>query len=405
MRVFEINSVPYGSTGTLMFALADMLRENSHEVKCTAGFTWSGSGRDDFFVTSNIFEKEFHTVLSKITGRNGHYSYFATKRLIEKIKAFAPDIIHIHNIHGWYLNFPLFFDFVKSSGVPIVWTLHDCFAFTGGCAHFSYVKCRKWQCGCGDCPQLSRYPESFIDRTSLMLREKLELFADVPELTLVSPSVWLAGLVKESFLREYPMRVINNGINTEIFKKTENNFRKKYGIKEKYIVLGVILGYDVRKGIDVFARLSEMLPEDYKIVIVGADSKSKRYLPKSILSLCRVDSAAELANIYSAADVFVNPTREDTYPTVNMEAVACGTPVVTFDACGSTEMISEHCGRKVTVDDIDSMCREITDVCESAKYEPSRLSDIGKGFDKKYCLEEYRKLFEEIYDRASKERI
>lgn len=214
---------------------------------------------------------------------------------------------------------------------------------------------------CHDCPQCKRY-SWFFDRSKTLYQRKKELFLG-QNMTIITPSQWLAGLVKQSFLKEYPVKVINNGINLSVFRPSESDFRTRYGIsKDAYVLLGVAFNWEMRKGLDVFVELARQLPEDYRIVLVGTDKKVDRQLPDNIISIHRTKTQTELAEIYSAADLFVNPTREENYPTVNMEAVACGTPVVTFRTGGSPETIDEHCGRVVDCDDIRGLIHCIEDI-------------------------------------------
>lgn len=216
-------------------------------------------------------------------------------------------------------------------------------------------------------------------------------------MTIVTPSKWLAGLVKESYLKDYPVKVINNGIDLNIFKPTESDFRKKYGLENKYIVLGVAFGWGKRKGLDVFCELAKRLDsEKYQIVLVGTDDGIDELLPNNIISIHRTQNQTQLAEIYTAADVFANPTREENYPTVNMESIACGTPLVTFNTGGSPEIIDETCGTAVPKDDINAMCNEIIRVCETQPYSKVSCLKKAKGFNKNEKFEQYARLYSKL---------
>jgi putative colanic acid biosynthesis glycosyltransferase len=256
------------------------------------------------------------------------------------VEEINPDIIHLHNIHGYYLNIEVLFDFLKSFDKPVVWTLHDCWAFTGHCSHFTYAKCERWKTGCYSCPEKKSYPRSVIfDNSKSNYARKKKAFTSAKNMTLVTPSQWLAGLVKESFLGDYPVQVIPNGIDTEVFKPTPSDFKKRYGLDGKFLILGVANVWEKRKGFDYFLDLSKYLSDDEIIVLVGLSEERIKNLPNNIIGIKRTNSAKELAEIYTAADVFFNPTLEDNYPTVNLEAQACGTYVITFDSGGTKETI------------------------------------------------------------------
>ena len=242
--------------------------------------------------------------------------------------------------------------------VKVFYTFHDCWTFTGHCTYFDYVDCPRWKTGCHHCPQKTAYPASYgLDRSRENYRDKRALFTGVRDMTLVTPSHWLAGLVKESFLKDYPVEVVHNTIDTSVFKPTPGDFRQKHGLEEKKIVLGVAANWEKRKGLQDLLTLSETLGEPYRVVLVGLKGK----VPPSVLAIPRTDSPRELAEIYTAADVFVNPTYEDNYPTVNLEAAACGTPVITYRTGGSVESVPQD--RIVEKGDLRGLEAMIRRVC------------------------------------------
>lgn len=295
------------------------------------------------------------------------------------------------------MNLPLFFKYIKKAQIPIVWTLHDCWAFTGQCPHFTVANCDKWKTGCHDCPfPHDEYPQARVDRSELMWRIKKKWFTGVKNMTIVTPSQWLADLVNQSYLGEYPVQVINNGIDLSVFTPTSSNFRDRYGIGDKYIVLGVSLGWGDKKGLDVFAELSKRLPESYQIVLVGTNGDTDSVLPDNIISIHSTNNQQELAEIYTASDVFANPTREENYPTVNMEALACGTPVVTFNTGGSPEIIDESCGIVVDCNDIDAMECAIKNVCENKLFSEAACLKHAEDFDSNVRFQEYIDLYHHV---------
>ncbi len=396
MRILQINAVPYGSTGRIMFQLADAVQAQGGQTLCTAGFTWKKSNRPDFIMTSGIVEKTVHTYLARITGRLGCFSHHATKKLLREVERFQPEVIHLHNIHGWFLHLPMVFDYIKKKDIPVVWTLHDCWSFTGQCPHFDMIGCDKYRTGCHHCPLIGQYPKTYFDFSKTMYRKKREWFTGVKNLTIVTPSHWLAGKVRESFLQDYPVQVIHNGIDRSVFKPCTEDVRQKYGITGKYVALGVAYAWDDKKGLDAMLHLSETLGSDYQIVLVGTDENVDAKLPEGVISIHRTQNQQELAQLYSVADVFVNPTREDTFPTVNMEALCCGTPIVTFATGGSPEILSGDCGLVVPKNDLQGLAAAVRRVCEERPFAADACVQRGQRFDGQNCIEEYLELYERI---------
>lgn len=400
MTVFEINSVPYGSTGRIMFQIADTIEKSGWTVYTSASYTKPRGELfpEHYYRIGGIVGKTAHILLAKLTGRHGCYSHFATCRLIEKIKKAQPDVIHLHNIHGWYLNWPMLFGYLKQAGIPVVWTLHDCWAFTGHCPHFMAVSCEKWKTQCMDCPLYKKYPGCFWDDSEKQYALKKNCFVGVPGLTLVTPSQWLADLVKQSFLKDYHTVVIHNGIDLEKFKPAVSNFRKQYHLENKIVVLGVAFDWGPRKGIEDFKRLAQELPEEYAIVLVGVSPKIAETLPKRIVSIPCTQSQEELAQIYSAADLFVNPTQEDNFPTVNLEALACGTPVVTYDTGGSPESLTEQCGKVVPYQDYPAL-KEAVCQMKNAK---TTMAQACRERAQRFGREDAYKRYIELYGKCRK---
>lgn len=395
MNIVQINGGAVGSTGKIMFGISAVCTDEKQETLCAAPEVSSGNktGRNLYIIQNNNHRK-INVLLDRITGRHNMHSKIATERLLKVISGFKPDIIQLHNLHEAYINLPMLFKYIKKHNIKTVWTLHDCWAFTGHCPYFDIVGCNKWKTGCYGCPQYKEYPKSLFDNSKYMYRLKRKWFTGVENMTIVTPSEWLAGLVKESYLKDYPVKVINNGIDLNVFKPTESDFREKYALENKYIVLGVAFGWGRRKGLDVFVELAERLDKvKYKIVLVGTDDNIDKLLPDNIISIHRTQNQTELAEIYAAADVFANPTREENYPTVNMEALACGTPVATFNTGGSPEMLDETCGAAVAKDDTDAMYNEIVRICETEPYSEEACLKKARGFDMNERFKEYYDLY------------
>lgn len=404
MRIVQINGGAKGSTGKIMMGIADVARAQGHEVMCASPITTTNrdAGEDCGYYRIGTFNsRRVNVALARITGFNGCFAWFETYKLLKKIDEFKPDIIHLHNLHDSYINLPMLFSYIKKHEIPVVWTLHDCWSFTGQCPHFTMVKCDKWKTGCYGCPQYKAYPSSLYDNTKRMWQLKKKWFTGVKNMTIVTPSEWLAGLARESYLKQYPIEVINNGIDLNVFKPTHSNFRKQYGIPgDKYIVLGVSFAWGYRKGLDCFVEMAEKLGEQYQIVLVGTDDEIDKNLPQSIISIHRTQNQKELAEIYSAADVFVMPTREENYPTVNMEAIACGTPVVTFDTGGSSEMLDDKTGIVVEANDIKATVKAVKDICEKKKCDAEEyIVAYSKKFDKQDKFVDYIDLYSAIIEK------
>lgn len=403
MRIVQINGGAKGSTGKIMMGIAEVARAQGHEVMCASPITTTNrdAGEDCGYYRIGTFNsRRVNVALARITGFNGCFAWLETYKLLKKIDEFKPDIIHLHNLHDSYINLSMLFLYIKKHNVPTVWTLHDCWAFTGQCPHFTIVKCDKWKAGCHNCPQYKEYPASLYDNTKKMWQLKKKWFTGVKNMTIVTPSEWLAGLARESYLKQYPIEVINNGIDLNVFKPTHSNFREQYGIPgDKYIVLGVSFAWGYRKGLDCFVEMAEKLGEQYQIVLVGTDDEIDKNLPHNIISIHRTQNQKELAEVYSAADVFVMPTREENYPTVNMEAIACGTPVVTFDTGGSPEMLDDKTGIIVEANDIEATKKAIKDICEKKRCNDEEyIVAYSKNFDMKKRFAEYIELYANVLE-------
>lgn len=345
MKSLQINSVyGVGSTGRIVRDIEGVLKAHGDNPYVAYGF---GPRAEDLnhLRMQPLAAVRGSILQTRLFGRHGFYNVAATRRLLGWVRQVDPDVIHLHNIHGHVLNSPLLFHYLSTANKPVLWTLHDCWSFTGHCAYFDYVGCEKWKTGCHHCPQRRGYPDSWLfDRSRANYEDKRRLFTSVANMTVVTPSEWLASLVSTSFLAQYPVRVINNGIDLDVFRPRPSQLRASRGLADKFIILGVAAGFDRRKGVEHLVRLSGLLEDDEVLVLVGATDEQSKNLPSGILCIPRTDSAIALAEVYSAADVFVNPTLEDNFPTVNLEALACGLPVVTFDSGGSAESIDDATG-------------------------------------------------------------
>ncbi|MDR0958343.1 MAG: glycosyltransferase [Clostridiales bacterium] len=397
MKILLINSVcGVGSTGRICSDIYDVATNTGHICKVAYGRGAAAKiPLSDTYRIGSDADVNIHALMSRITDRAGFYSKRATLKFIDWIKDYNPDVIHMHNIHGYYINIEVLFNYLSNADKKVIWTLHDCWTFTGHCCHFDYVGCNRWKDGCGKCTQKRTYPASYLaDSSARNYADKKKLFTSVSAMTLVTPSKWLADLVGQSYLSNYDVKVIYNGIDTDVFKPTSSNFHKRHGLYNTKIVLGVASPWSERKGLGEFVKLSEKLSGDYTIVLVGVTEKQIKTLPKSFVCIKRTDSVIELAQIYSAADVFVNPTFEDNYPTVNVEALSCGTPLVTYSTGGSGECLAltKNSGEIVPKGNVTALVNVV--MKNINRKETIKIDNAP--FNKKTAYEEYLRAYEQL---------
>jgi len=344
-----------------------------------------------------------HGLQTRLLDRHGLASKTATKKLVRQIKKINPEIIHLHNIHGYYLNIEILFHFLEQTNIPVVWTLHDCWLITGHCVHFDYVGCEKWKTECSQCPQKTTYPASYFnDRSKKNFNLKKELFSSLPNLTLVPVSNWLANIMKESFMKNTLVKVIHNGINTDIFRPASNQkIRAKYKLNGKFIILGVANVWSSRKGLNDFIELSKKLNTNYQIIIVGLTKKQIKIIPDHIIGIEKTENVQQLAELYTASDVFLNPTYEDNFPTTNLESMACGTPVISYKTGGSPEAINEQTGVVVKKGNLNGLASAIEHIKEKGKpfYSEACVKRVNQFYKKEGRYQEYLDLYELIVSK------
>ncbi|MBR5569902.1 MAG: glycosyltransferase [Oscillospiraceae bacterium] len=371
MRVLQINSVcGIRSTGRICTEIAKELEDQGAEVKIAYGrLDQVPPDMEKYAVRiGNDRDLKCHGLATRLLDAHGFWSRRATKQFLKWADSYDPDLLWLHNIHGYYINVEMLFRWIKSRPkMQVKWTLHDCWAFTGHCSHFDYVGCQKWKKGCHHCSQKKTYPTSLgLDNSRKNYLRKKAAFTGVKNLTIITPSQWLADLVKQSFLGVYPVEVRKNHIDLDVFKPTFGQFREKHGLENTKLILGVASAWSERKGLYDFYKLSEHLTTDAKVVLVGLDEDQMKDLPVQILGISRTNNAQELAEIYTTADVFFNPTYEDTYPTVNLEAQACETKVVAYDTGGCAETLYREDAKLIAQGDWKT-CLEIVNNLKLSK--------------------------------------
>ncbi len=397
MKVVSINTVCNGSTGKIVGSISSSLIESGEEAFCIFGRR-KGYANIPCKKIGGFFSFWYHVFLTTVFDLHGHGSYFKTKKIVRELKKLNPDIIHLHNIHGYYINYKVLFDYLKNEYQGrVFWTLHDCLPMTGHCAYFSNVSCEKWKTECHDCPNKKMYPTSLLfDRSRKNYQEKKNLFSGVKDLTIITPSVWLENIVLSSYLKKYPVKTINNGIDLNIFypRLTDSIFDKYNIPKDKKVLLGVASIWEKRKGLDDFLMLSKLVNDDYVIVLVGLNNKqiSKLKQYKNIIGIRRTENQDDLASLYSVSFALINPTYEDNYPTVNIEALASGTRVIAYDTGGCVEQAinpNMYIVKKTTKNNnVKNIIKLLETMDEYQDFDTSIYSD--KLFTKK-MLDEYRK--------------
>lgn len=398
MKVYQINIVcGSGSTGRIAADLSRLIQR--HGDSCRIAY-----GRGDClldgiacFKISSKAEVYLHACLTRLTDRHGLYSKSATRRLVKDIENYSPDVIHLHNLHGYYVNYEMLFQFLKSYHRPVLWTMHDCWAFTGHCAHYDAVGCDKWKKGCHGCPNIQAYPSTvYGGNVGFNYNKKKESFTSIPDLTIVTPSKWLKEQIQQSFLKELECITISNGVDLLQFAPKESNLRRYMHCEGKKMILGVASVWTKNKGLEDFIRLRKMLGPEYVICMIGMTEKQIRKLPDGIIGKTRVEGIKEMAQYYSAADVFLNLTYEDTYPTTNIEALACGTPVLTYRAGGSLETISEDCGKAVEKGDLEAVVSMLENEIKEKGYYYDACLRRAEKFNKEECYEQYIHLYKKV---------
>lgn len=386
MKVLQISSeLNIGSVGRI----AEQIGETILSCGGSSYIAYGREGRDSSSVSYKIgskFDVYMHVLYTRLTGKHGFASRKATENLIKKIKEIDPDIIHLHHMHGYFINIEVLFNFLAKEKYPVIWTFHDCWSFTGHGAYYENPDYDEWENGIFTYPQIAEYPKSWVDNTRWNYFKKRKLFLAIEDMVIVPVSEWLAQETEKSFLREKKIRVIHNGIDLDVFDiiKTEITIDKK--VSNRFVVLGVASPWSQRKGLDYFIELSKLLGNDFQIILVGLSKVQINNLPDNIMGIEKTNCVKQLVEYYNLADVFVNPTLEDTFPTTNLEALACGTPVITFRTGGSPEAISEETGIVVDRGSLEQLKDAII-----------KIKKVGKRHYTKHC----RKRAEVFFDKKN----
>ena len=396
MKILMINSVcGIKSTGRICTDLAVMLEERGHEVKIAYGREIVPETYQKYAVRIGTdTDVKLHGLKARVADASGLGSTKPTKRFIQWIKEYDPDVIHLHNIHGYFLNIRVLFDYLRHCGKPILWSFYDCWSFTGHCAHFDFNGCDKWQTECKNCRFLEEYPKSFVDGSKKNYRLKKSLFTGIPNLKVIVPSAWMKRMVELSYMKDYPCRVLPNGIDLDRFYPRQSDVKAKYGVENCKLLVGVSSVWQKMKGIDYLNRLAETLPmEQYRLLLVGTPGKNVKIHP-NIIHVDHTHCVDELCQLYAAADVFVNPTLQESQGLTTIEAFACGTPGVVFNAGGAAECVDDTCGVVVEKDNFEALVSGIKTICESDKDYTDGCIAKAQTYGKQACYQ----VFMDFYD-------
>lgn len=402
--LLQINTVcNSGSTGRIAEEIANLVIQKGWKSYIAYGRGRQPSSTSMIYHIGRDQDLFINVFAARLFDNDGFVRRKPTEQLVEYIKKIRPDIIHFHNLHGYYLNLDVLFKYLITSRTPIIWTLHDCWSFTGHCAYFDFVGCTRWMTGCYSCPEKHSYPKSLLlDRSLENYTHKKELISQLNILRIVTPSSWLADLVRDSFLKIFPVAVINNGVNLkQFYPRSTGGLLERYRLGNRKVVLGVASIWNERKGLKYLVRLIDYLPADaYQIIIIGVTKAQKKRLPPEILGIERTESIDELAQFYSLADVYVNPTLEDNFPTTNLEALACGTPVVTFKTGGSVEAIGKEqpCGAIVDVKSVPALADAVKLITTKniAVLRKMCIERANRYYDASARFKEYLNIYDDI---------
>ncbi len=401
MKVLQINAVyGQGSTGVIVKDIDEALQENGY--KSFVAYANCNTIPNNGFKIGNKIDHKVHGMLTRTLGKQAYSSVLSTNKLLRYIDIINPDVIHLHNLHSNYINLNMLLKYIIKNDIKTVITLHDCWFFTGKCFHYIADQCTKWQTECNTCPRLKKdVPSWFFDQTSKVFNDKKRYFELISDLVVVGVSNWISNEAKKSFFKDKEIATIHNGVDTVIFKPMESNFRKKNNIEDKFVILGMANKWLLPNNNPSLKYISNNLGENYVLVLVGCSEAEKHNLPANVIGLGYVNNKEELARIYSMADVFVNTTWEDSFPTVNIESISCGTPVITFDSCGSPEAIDKDTGLIVPQGNYKQLWKAIMEIKQKGKhYYQQRCVEYGREkYNKNDRYTDYILLYEEICNR------
>jgi len=402
MKVLQINTtVNFSSIGRIAEDIGKVLMKNGHQSYIAFG-RGNRPSASELIRIGNKVDVYLHVLQTRLFDNHGLASVSATKKLIQEIEKINPDVIGLHNLTGYYINIEILFDYLNARQIPVLWTLFDCWAITGHCTYFDVIGCEKWKIQCNHCPNLNDYPLTWCDNSKRNFRIKKELFTKNKNLHLLVNSNWLEAYVKQSFLKDIPVHVTPSAIDIEVFKCQESNILNEYGLNGKKVLLGCASDWVERKGLKDLVQLSQIVGNEYRVVVIGVTKKQQANLPESVTGIQRTENINQLAAWYSSAFAFVNPTYQDNFPTTNLEALSCGTPVVTYNTGGSPEAIDQHTGRVVEKGDVQGLASAIDDLSlvDRNVLRQNCRDRAEKLYDKNKQFMEYLNIFQFLAEKA-----
>lgn len=398
-RLLQINAVyGQGSTGVIVKDISQMVMDNGWEsYVASAEIKGEETNGTHLITVGSKLDHKLHAALSRLLGLHGYFSILATRKLLKKIDSIKPDIIHIHNLHSNYINVNLLFKYIKTNKITTVITLHDCWFFTGKCYHYLYDDCEKWKTHCKKCPRLrAEIPSLFFDFSSLVFEDRKKWIGENEYVHVVGVSKWITNEAAQSLLSKRVYGTIYNGVDIQLFQPTENSKRKELGITEKFVILGMANKWLAQENEETFKQYLKKKKENWVLVLLGC--QDAQTISKGVIGLPYVQDRKELAGLYSMVDVFVNITKVDSLPTVNIEALACGTPVVTYASGGSAETVSKDVGITVPYGDTETLITSIEEIENLGKafYSDKCVQRARKNHDIRCCYNAYLELYQSL---------
>ena len=401
MKVMQINAVyGVGSTGVIVEDIHNLSLKNG--IDSFVSYSTTNKNPADIkngYIIGNTLGKKLHGFLCRLGGKQAYFSSFATKKLIKHIESIKPDIVHLHNLHSNYINLNMLLDFLGKKDIATVVTLHDCWFFTGGCFHYTAAGCSKWKESCGNCPKrMQDTPALLKDNSAKILKDRKKYFGKIKKLCVIGASRWISGEIGKTFVNEENIYTINNGIDTGFFVPTSSDFRKKHNLEDKFLILAPANKWFLSINKKTFDFVSQNLPEDSVIVMLGCNEAQKESLPSNVVALDYIRDRDELRKVYSACDVFANCTREDTFPSINLEIQSCGTPVVTYCNTGAQETVDNKCGFSVENGNEKEFLEAILNVKAKGKESFSKdcINWVKENFDRDDNYMKYINLYKKI---------
>lgn len=401
MKIVQINTTfNQGSIGRTTAEVHGYLVANGD-----ASYVFTSTVDDkanNVYCIGNTFDHKIHGLLSKLFGLQAYFSHVPTRKLLRKLDGIKPDVVHLRNLHSNYINLPMLLRYLAKKNIATVLTLHDCWFITGKCCYYTHVNCDKWKSECHDCPALKYDNVSwFFDRTRKVYNDKKRLFSAIPRLAVCGNSQWTTDQASKSFLKDasYVGRIYN-WIDQEVYHFEDcQDLRVKHNLEGKFVVLGVSQGWSNRKGLDIFIKLANSLPL-VKFVLVGK-MNSNEQLPDNIISVGQTQNIKELCKYYSLADVFINPSLQETFGKVSAEALCCGTPIIVNNATANPELVGDGCGYVVNNNDISEYvsCLNRIQTAGKGAFSSKCIAFAKENFDRETNIREYINLYHKLIDK------